>query len=206
MYLYVYIFLLDIYLIKSFIIIYSAEHKNIMPTKNVCNVCVIIIKNLHPIKYYNLGHGAPIRTRLDTAWQCVWENIHIYRHVFNIIFSFYQDFRDNDTDIARCFLLFLALYTLLSILFFFFNRLLWWKKCNQRANQQNKLLYYIISGTRTSHNYYTFRIRKLISSRYENWLEQTNYIRYVDNTLLTYTIYERVERDQYQYQIESNEN
>lgn len=44
MYLYVYFLLLDIYLIKSLIIIHSAEHKNIMPTKNVCNVCVIIYK------------------------------------------------------------------------------------------------------------------------------------------------------------------
>lgn len=76
------------------------------------------------------------------------------------------------------------------------NLILLWKwKWNQRANQHKIiiLIFIYLSGSRTSHNYYTFRFRKLISSRYDN-LEQTNYIRYVDN--ITYLRYER-EREQF---------
>lgn len=117
---------------------------------------------------------------------CPWEYT-IYTRVYTLVMLSSALTRSLET-----LTLMIQVYALPS----FSNLILLWKwKWNQRANQHKTiiLIFINLSGSRTSHNYYTFRFRKLISSRYDN-LEQTNYIRYVDN--ITYLRYER-EREQF---------
>lgn len=117
---------------------------------------------------------------------CPWENT-IYTRVYTLVMLSSALTRSLET-----LTLMIQVYALPSLS----NLILLWKwKWNQRANQHKIiiLIFIYLSGSRTSHNYYTFRFRKLISSRYDN-LEQTNYIRYVDN--ITYLRYER-EREQF---------